>query len=505
MAIWLPLLPTDRLQRQNIAALSDRPLAFYAKSGNAFVLTAVNARAMRLGLRDGMALTDARAICSTLVALESDVRADAALLDQIAAWCERYTPITVLDPPHGLFLDVTGCAHLYDGEAAMLADVKTRIKAQGFHICAAIAPTLGAAWALAHFQTARHRGPDIVEAGNLQEALASLPISALRLEPDAAAWLKRLGLKFVGQIAEAPRAAFTARAGQKAMQRLDQALGRTSETFSPRRPPPPLYTQRKFAEPIITLEALLCVASDLCDHLCAELDTKGMGARLLSFVAFGLDGRTRHVGLRLSRPERDSRTLLRLLREKLAHKVKHFNAGFGFEAMRLDVLEMEHRTLRPTDLAPSEPLHDTEAEARLIDIIAARLGSERIGKLGVCGLHTPERISIWQEREGVDVTPPQDSVMRRPLTQFPRAQPITTLASTPDGPPLRFRWRRVLRNIVRAEGPERITPNWLRAGDAKTRDYYRVEDERGRRYWLYREGFYDDAEPPRWFLHGLFV
>ena len=469
MAIWLPRLSTDRLNRS--ATPSERPLALYAKIGNAFALTAVDAHAAKLGLRAGMALADARAIFPALDAREAKSAADARLLNQIAAWCERFTPIVVLDAPNGLFLDISGCAHLSGGETHLLDDVSTRLKALGFINRAAIAPSPAAAWALA-----RHRGAEIVEAQNVQEALAPLPVEALRLDGPAAALLKRLGLKRIGQLFDAPRAAFAARAGQNAMRRLDQALGLAPEALSPRRPPPPVYALRKLAEPIITLDALLLVTADLCADLCAQLDDKGMGARRLEFSAFGLDGQIRRVRLSLSRPERSPQALMRLFREKLERAAEHFNAEFGFEAARLDALEIAPWSLQPTDLAPSETLYDSEAEARLIDTIAARLGPTRIGKLSVRDVHAPERASVWSDAPNSGA-PPMDGVMRRPLHLFPQAQPIEAIASVPDGPPLRFRWRRVLHTIIHAEGPERIAPNWLRASDDKTRDYYRVEDE----------------------------
>lgn len=498
MAIWLNRLSTDRLHR--CATPSDRPLALYAKIGNAFALTSVDARAAKLGLHDGMALSDARAIFPALDAREAEPDTDAKALDDIAAWCERFTPVVAPDAPDGLFLDITGCAHLHGGQEGLLVEAKTRLSAQGFSNRCAIAPSPGAAWAFAHFGK-----QSIVETETLQAALASLPVEALRLEESAAALLKRLGLKRIGQLYEAPRSAFAARAGQSAMKRLDQALDRTSEALTPRRPPPPLYALRKLAEPIITLDALMQVKDDLCADLCARLDDKGMGARRFLFSAFGLDGKVRRVGLNLSRGERSTKALSRLFLDKLERAAERFNAEFGFEIVRLDALEIAPWALRPTDLAPADFVYDAEAEARLIDAISARFGAERISKIGVRDLHAPERASVWTEKPNANMPPPADGAMRRPLQLFPRAQPIEAIATVPDGPPVKFRWRRVLRSVTRAEGPERIAPNWLRAADDKTRDYYRVEDEDGRRYWLYREGFYGGADAPRWFLHGLFA
>lgn len=497
MAIWLDRLATDRLNRASVTP-ADQPIALYAKSGAAFTLTAVNLRAEGLGFYAGMALADARAIYPALDVREADPEADAALLDQIAAWCERFTPIVVLDPPDGLFLDITGCAHLFGGEAALMADAKARL--QGLSLRCAVAPTPGAAWALAHY-----RGVEIVPESKLHEALAPLPIEALRLAPDAAALLKRLGLKAIGQIENAPRAAFTARAGQNAMLRLDQAFGRESEALSPRRPPPPLYAARTLLEPITTLDALIVAAGDLCADLCAKLDIKGAGARRLLLSAFGVDGKTGRLELKLSRPERAPHIILRLFKERLQREAERFHAEFGFDTVRLDVCEIAPWVLRAAALAPVDALHDAEAEARLVDCIAARLGAGRVGKLGVRDTHAPERATDWNAQFSLTTAPPADGVMRRPLTLFPRAQPIEAMAELPDGPPAQFRWRRVMRRIVRAEGPERIAPHWLRAPHGRLRDYYRVEDAQGRRYWLYREGAYGEALPPRWFLHGLFA
>ncbi|MGE0828009.1 MAG: DNA polymerase Y family protein [Hyphomonadaceae bacterium] len=501
MALWLPRLPTDRLTRAN-AALSKRPLALYAKSSNAFALTAVNAVAAQAGLSAGMALADARAILPSALMLEADEAADAAMLDQIGAWCERFSPTIVLDPGDGLFLDVSGCAHLFGGEAALLDEVARRLKAQGFAVRCAIAPTPGAAWALARF-----RAPHIADADHVEEALSALPVAALRLTPDAAALLKRLGLKHIGQIAQAPRAPFAARAGQKAMLRLDQAFGRAREALTPRRPSPPVFALHRLLEPVLTQDAILCVVEQLTADLCAEIDQRGLGVQRAALHLFGVDGKTRHVELGLSKPARAPALLLRLLRERLAQTGESFDAEFGFEALRLDACELAPIALQTVDLAPTTG-RDPAAETRLIDMLAVRLGMERVGRLAPRDAHAPERASALiapQSATPATPAPPKDGAPRRPLTLFAHAQPIEALAETPDGPPIRFRWRRVLHDVARAEGPERIAPNWLRAPLARPRDYFRVEDREGRRFWLYREGLYGDEAPPRWFVHGLFA
>jgi len=482
--------------RRSSRAPGESPLGVYAKTGSAFTLTAVDRHAMAAGLSVGMALADASALCPGLIVRQAEPAADERLLDRIAQWADRFTPFVALDRPCGVFLDITGAAHLFGGEAVMLTTVKAVLAARGFAAGAAIAPTPGAAFALA-----RYGGGGIADENEVAAALAPLPVEALRLNADAAALLRRLGLNRIGQIMHAPRAPFAARAGQQAMLRLDQALGRTREALIPRRPPPPVYAMRQLMEPVIALSAVLTVAETLCGDLCAMLEARSAGARLLRLSLFGVDGRAREVVLGLTQPERSAPAIMRLLRERLRAAAETFDAEFGFEAARLDAVEIAPILAHAADLVAAPAERDRDAEARLIDVIAARLGRERITGIAVRDAHLPGQAGPGS----ITLAPPEDGVMRRPMTLFPHAQPIEVMACVPDGPPIRFRWRRLARNIVRAEGPERIAPDWLKAPEAATRDYYRVEDDRARRYWIYREGFYGDGAAPRWFLHGLFA
>ena len=484
-----------------------------------------------------MSLADARAIHPALAAVESEPDEDARALDNIAAWCERFTPVVVLDPPDGLFLDISGCAHLFGGETALRDQIVARLHAQGFASRAALAPTPGAAWALARYgQTQKKRDIGLREAlkqslqqrsGDLSELLAPLPIEALRLEEASAALLRRLGLKTIGQLLGAPRSSFTARAGERAMLRLDQALGRAPEALTPRRPSPPVFALRRFLEPLFNVETILIATEHLCGDVIEKLDARGAGARRAELHLFGVDGRDRTISIGVSRPERDIKALLRLFREKLDRAAENLNAEFGIEAARLDVVQLQRiEGAERTLVAVEETQASAEKIAALVDILSARLGPKRVLRPQLVEAHRPERAGAWRsaldldsprgtgggERSNAPLSantsaadrPPRDGVMRRPLTLFSRAQPIEAIATVPDGPPIRFRWRRVLREVVRAEGPERISSDWLRG--APTRDYYRVEDKGGRRYWLYREGLYGESEEaPRWFVHGLFA
>lgn len=503
LAIFLPRLNTDRLIRSGRAP-DGRPLAIYSKEAKGFLLTGVDAHASSLGLKLAMSLADARAMQPSLAAIEAEPAEDALALDHIAAWCERFTPIVVIDAPDGLFLDISGCGHLFGDEAALCDQIVARLSAQGFAARAALAPTPGAAWALARYGRAREASPD------LMQTLAPLPIEALRLEDASASLLRRLGLKTVGQLFTAPRSAFTARAGEQAMLRLDQALGRTPEALSPRRPPPPVFALRRFLEPLFSVETIMIATEALCGDAIEKLEVRGAGVRRACLHLFGVDGRDRTIEIGVSRPERAIKPLLRLFREKLDRAAENLDAEFGIEAARLDIVQLERIAGATRTLATMEETQaGAEKIASIVDVLSARLGAKRVLRPKLVETHQPEKAGGWHAGLGAGPIasverPARDAVMRRPLTVFARPQAIETLASVPDGPPIRFRWRRVLREVARAEGPERISGDWL--GSARTRDYYRVEDKEGRRYWLYREGFYgEDDEAPRWFVHGLFA
>lgn len=497
LALFLPRLSTDRLIRSGRAP-EDRPLAVYAKDVNAFLLTGVDARASDLGLRLAMSLADARALQPDLTALEAEPEEDARTLDAIGAWCERFTPIVALDPPDGLFLDISGCAHLFGGETALKRQIVTRLHAQGFGSRAAIAATPGAAWALARYG-AQGSGED----------LAQLPIEALRLEEASAALLRRLGLKTVEHVLAAPRAAFSARAGEAAMRRLDQALGRAPEALTPRRPPPPVFAVRRFLEPLFAIDAVLIAVEALCGDVVAKLEVNGAGARRAALHLFGVDGRDRTIEIGASRPERRIEILLRLFREKLGVIGEKLDTEFGIEAARLDITLSERCEAQPRTLvAADETVASAEKITAVVDVLSARLGAARVMRPRLRAVHAPEKAGGWRSAlggAGAAEAPPKsgDDIMRRPLTVFTRPQPIEVIATVPDGPPLRFRWRKVLREVVRAEGPERISGDWLGGGAA--RDYYRVEDKQARRYWLYREGMFGEEALPRWYVHGLFA
>ncbi len=495
-------------------------------------LTAVGEAAERLGLRPGQALADARAAVPGLDLHEADADADRAFLDGIADWCDRYTPLVSLDAPDGLFLDISGCAHLFagrdgnaDGEARLAADLVTRLARAGLTARVAVAATPGAAWALARFgETAEAR----LAAGGEGRALAGLPVAALRLSGDETALLDRLGLKRIGQLIGQPRAPLAARFGMALVRRLDQALGFEDEPLSPRRPAPELSAERRFAEPVADRQAVLAVVQSLAEGLAAGLERLGRGARHLELVLFRAGGGVWRTAVATSRPSRQARDLAGLFRERLERFGERletdlgFDSGSGIDMIRLAVLETEPLDDTQVDLSGRA---DATAEfAQLIDRAVARLGAGCVTRLAPVDSHVPERafalpsvvragvrIGGQTEAAGFHRAAFDPTLPERPVNLFDRPEPIEVMAQVPEGPPSRFRWRRVLYDVVRADGPERIAPEWWLDGGSGahsllTRDYYRVEDRQGRRYWLYRDGLYErESAEPGWFLHGLFA
>ncbi|WP_207478186.1 Y-family DNA polymerase [Arenibaculum pallidiluteum] len=502
LAVWLPRLATDRLARRGVAerdggghGREGRPLAAVAGVRGRRLLTAVDALAEQAGLAPGMTLADARAVEPGLVAVEADPAADARALDGLADWCGRYTPWVGTDPPDGLVLDVTGCAHLLGGEPALLDDVARRLRAFGYACRLALADTPAAAAALARFHP---RDAVRAPSGRGREALAPLPVAALRLDATTTALLGRLGLRRIGDLYPLPRPSLAVRLGAAVVRRLDQALGLAAEPVSPRRPVPPHAARMAFAEPISERASMDAALTGLLARLCAGLERAGQGARLLELCFFRMDGRVERARIGTARPVRDPGHLARLFAEKL----ERLDPGPGFEAASLlaeaEPLVPSQGGLAAPGLAdPGMP----PALAELVDRLGNRLGPDGVQRL-------LPRESWWPER-AVEPAPalarptaaaPWPVDRPRPVRLLAVPEPILATALVPDDPPVMFRWREALHRVSRADGPERIEPEWWRAL-TEPRDYYRVEDEAGCRFWLFRTGFDRTA---RWFLHGVF-
>ena len=560
VSLWFPSLSADRLARAIPTASDDgrqqardwraRAAATVAWTDGCPRLAALNGHARDAGLRPAMRLADARALVPDLVTAAAEPQADRRLVEAIANWCDRYTPWVAIDPlgaalaedgaaaascsaggfggDAGLLLDVTGCAHLFGsgeaGERALLADLTERLSRHGLAARAAMADTAGAAWALARF--AERQADLFCPPHGHRDALAGLPIEGLRVAASVVDTLRKLGLRRIGALYPMPRAPLVRRFGTAPVERLDQALGTAAEPIEPRRPAPAFRTRMAFAEPIGRPEDIAAATSRLLAALCRQFENAGVGARRLEIALYRVDGSVDRTAIGTSRPNRDNPRLMKLFEEKLGE----LDPGFGVELVILAAPEVEtwsgaQDALPDTDAGTVAAMAaDPRAEEATIDLadrLALRLGAGNVVRLLPRPSHLPERVPVaagparavaaglWRRIAGLKGA--------RPTRLLQRPEPVDVTAFVPDDPPSVFHWRRHAHRIVRAEGPERIADEWWRprpdgsrppaSSEPPFRDYYRVEDDDGGRFWLFRDGPYraagDGRPSARWFLHGF--
>jgi protein ImuB len=515
VSVWLPRWPILRFlaaQRRNPSCEpvdSKRPIVLAVDASGGPRLAALNEAAESEGLEAGDLLADARAKAETLQVRNADRTADDAALHRLALWATRYTPIVSPwgeeNGADGFFLDVTGSAHLFGGEEALLADLLQRLRRFDLPAKLAIAGTAGAAWALSRFHPAR---TIILPPGQEASALASLPIAALRLTPDTRTTLRRLGFKRIGTLIDKPRAPFAARFQAELLQRLDQAFGRAPEPLPLIAPLPVYQSRRHLLEPIVTQEAIVAVAHRLMQDLVDPLVRDNVGARSLRLMLYRLDVDMTAIDIGLAMPTQNAAHISRLIGLKLERIAEsfdaHFTYGFGFETLDLSVTVAERIEQRQIEISAISDTSEERRCATLLDSLVQRLGAGSVRRLKPVASHLPERAeALCAATDETATWVGKDRT--RPLFLFPRAEPAEVTALVPEGPPLNFRWRGTMHDVAHAEGPERIACEWWRH-DQPARDYYLVENSSGHRFWLYREGLYGRETPPlRWFVHGLFA
>jgi len=495
--------------------------------------------ALEAGARVGARLTDARALCPGLAAMPADVAGDAALVERLARWAGRWSPLVEVDGTDGLRIDVTGAAHLFGGETGLVEDVVERFAGLGLTARVAIAPTVGAAWALARFgrgvgaiipspqreegdlaklsgvrggpriRMSRAPSPYPLPAGerDLAALLAPLPVTALRLPPEPTQVLERLGLKTIDALAGVPRRSLARRfrEADNPLDALDRVLGRRPEPLSATPAEPPPRATFRLAEPVVDPAVMGQALAQMAEPLCRELALRRLGARRVAFLAYRIDGEVGEVEAETALPTRDPAHLVRLLGER----VGTLDPGFGFDGFALVA-----RWCEPLDAAQDALIGEPPRElqlAKLIDRLTVRLGANRVRRPAPYASHLPERASGWRSAVEENRPSPRPSPASgrggRPERLLDMPEAIAVIYATPEGLPRRFVWRRGVHDIARVEGPERISPEWWRErSGTRLRDYYRVEDQAGRRYWIYREGVIGDRRGgvPAWYLHGLF-
>ncbi len=465
------------------------------------VIAAACSTARGLGLRAGMPVAHAQAMVPELVVADATPDHDARALQRLAAWCLRLSPLTAADPPDGVWIDVTGCAHLHGGEAPMLGLLVEHLGRQGLHGQVAIVDTPGAAHALARFSG---KPVEIVATGGTADALMLLPVAALRIDGRTMDGLRRLGLDLIGQLVTTPRDPLARRFGNGLLSRLDQALGYVSEPIQPVLPPDTISVRRTFVEPLSTAEAFVTVILTLVGEACTLLEQRGEGARRLDLVFERVDATVQVVRIGTARPVRDVRHLARLLDER----VEEVDPGLGVEAMRLVLPLVEPLSYGQQG---SGLVADEAADAdlsELVDRLVNWLGAGKVYRLQPIESDVPERSQRRMPIHGLSGIAPWTSPWPRPVRLLRRPEPVEALAMMPDHPPKAFTWRRIRHRILHADGPERITGEWWVCSTelVAVRDYWIVENQEGRRFWLFRQG--DGVDPTTgglaWFLHGFF-
>ncbi len=492
-----------------------RPFALVETADNAQVLIATDAAAQNAGVRAGLALSDARAICPGLVVRPVDRGADGRALRELAAWARRFTPWTALEGRDALALDITGCARLFGGEEALCARLRAALRAAGLTARLGLADTRLAAAALARWGTSARAPVRIAPAGETASALGPLPIAALGVEPGAARKAALMGLTDIAALAAMPRTALAKRfrgaPEQRALEALDIALGTRPAPFSPLLPPPLYAARREASEPLLTTQALQAGLTRLAQDLADALQADDHGARALRLSVLRADASAARLQARLAKASADPAHFERLFAERLGA----VDPGFGVDMMTLEAVRtqrLDHAQAACSTLLRT-PQTREDAAAALIDRLAARFGGNAVRRLAPGNSWLPERSDRMAPAEADapdwSTAAPASPLPVRPIRVFDPPEPIVALAALPDAPPARFTWRRRARRILRAQGPERIAPEWWRDPGARPRDYYVVEDAEGRRYWLFREGLYegetDPDRPPAWFIHGAFA
>jgi protein ImuB len=514
LALWFPFLPTDRLKLEGAELSSrgvdtphDAALVLVSQVKGAQRLAAVNSAAQTLGMIPGMTLTDARTMYPSLLVAGMNEAADRHWLKRLAQQCIAWSPRVTIAPPDGITLDISGGEHLFGGEAGLAAQVEDALSMMGMTLRLAIASTPEAAQALARY--------DQFPVTDERKAIRALPVVALGLDEEATLTLRRAGLKRIGDLASRSASSIAARFGAGAVTALRRLLGEEQAPIDPLVQPESLHFERRFAEPVALQSSIAACFADLLREGAQVLEERGLGGRRFVLTLFRSDGARHRLAIETGLPTRDPASVMRLFDERIATLADPLDPGFGYDRVTLFLPVTE-------PLAASQPALDGKSQenevlAALIDRLSTRLGPQALCRLVPRDSHIPEQAQLALPAFQADnpapwLIPPAGAPPLRPLFLFDPPQPVDVIAEVPDGPPHRFRWKRKLYEVRLYEGPERIAAEWWRRKGGEepgkgglTRDYYRIEDLRGRRYWIFRYGLYEELQDPKWYLHGLFA
>ena len=502
VSLYFPTFPTDRFRRVrgNAAPSADEPLVLVTRRGNRREIAALDYAAMSVGLRKGMPVSKAQAMIKSLHVADLDAAGDREAINRLALWAlQRFSPLVAADHPDGIVMDIAGADHLHGGEEMVLEKILSQFKAADLLGKAALADTWGQAHALARY----HKHPAVlVEPGQGATVIQDLPLTALRLPAAIVTALRGLGFETIKDLTAAPRATLTLRFGPEIGRRIDQALGIVGEPIEPVELPEVIEVARPFGEPIGAADTIAKYIAQLVERLVSDLERKGLGAKRVDLLAYRVDNTTTTVRVGTALPIRDTKRLTRLLTDK----IEKIDPGFGIEQLRLRAVQAE--PLDPAQLINSLVDGDDQDVSALIDLLSNRMGQGALYRFAPVASDIPERSFQKVAPLSLETVSEWPSKWPRPTRLLPYPEPIDTMALLPDHPPVWFTWRGVRRRIKAADGPERIFGEWWKtdAEISAVRDYFRVEDEAGERYWIYRAG---DGEDPntgshKWYLHGVF-
>jgi len=494
VSIWFKHLAIDWFSRQQ-TGLRKQPFVLRTPVRGRMIVTGVNPIAERSGIVNGMVLADARAVVPGLQVLDDKPDLPIRLLNKLGEWCIRFTPGVAVDVPDGLLFDATGCSHLWGGDQKYLDDITKRLTSRGYNVRVAIADTIGVAWAIARYG----KNNLVIPEGMHLDSILALPPDCLRIAPEVADRLHRLGLHRVSQFISMPRPTLRKRFGQPFLDRIDQAIGRLAEIIQPIQPTVPYQERLPCMEPIVTATGIEIALEQVLTSLCQRLHNEQKGLRTAVFKCYRVDGKTVQISIETNRPSCNVKHLFKLF----SLKIPTIEPDLGIELFVLEAPVVEdHIPQQEKFWGGAGGLEDIRL-AELVDRLAGRVGADAIHR------YLPDE-HYWPERSFRKAT----SLVEKPTTGWrtDKVRPLQVLSSPeridvtapiPDYPPMLFVYKNKIHKIVRADGPERIEQEWwLQQG--QHRDYYRVEDEEGCRYWIFRLGHYHD-ETYQWFIHGFFA
>lgn len=495
VAIWFRHLKTDWMIRHQ-PELKQLPFALAIPDHGRMRITEVSAVAKTKGIREGMIVADASIILPDIKVFDDTPDLSDKLLHKFALWCVRFTPLTAVDSADGLILDVSGCAHLWGSEEAYLKSITNKLKELGYHIRIAIADTIGAAWAVCRYGKVKA----IINTGEQAEALMPLPATALRLEPDVVECLNKLGLHQINSFIHMQRSVLRRRFGQQLLLRIDQALGNKEEIINPVIAIEPYSERLPCLEPIQTDTGIEIAIQKLLETLCKRLQKEGKGLRVAVLKCLRVDDKTEQISIIINHASNNPKHLFKLFQLKIAT----IEPALGIELFILEASKVEDVIISQQTLWTANSSLESIEVAELLNNLESKFGNNIIHRYLPDEHHLPERsikpATSLKEKSAIKWS--QNKL--RPIQLLQTPQSIQVTAPIPDYPPMNFRYNGKLHTVAKADACERIEAEWW-LEDGLHRDYYIVEDEAGKRYWLYRLGHYNEEEKPQWFLHGFFA